>query len=356
MNPIPNLSLLRIVDANCNRAREAARVLEDYARFTLNHAALSERLKNLRHDFRTATEQLQRRALPARDTPGDVGTVITTQTERTRESSAAVITAAAKRLGEALRTIEEYTKTLDGAIAEQLQALRYRAYDLEHDILLTLSPGRERMAGVTLCVLVTESLCRLPWLETARLALEGGADCLQLREKHLEGTELLSRAEQLAALCRKHNAISIINDRPDIALLGGADGVHVGQGDLPARRVRQLVGPDLIVGVSTHAIEQAQQAILDGADYIGAGPVFTSTTKPKPDLLGIAYAAAASQGLSVPALAISGITAANASQLAAAGVHRAAVSSAVLCADDPASAAAAIKAALQRKVADDESP
>lgn len=331
-------------------------MLEDYARFTLNHAALSERLKTLRHDFRTATEQLQRRAIAARNTAGDVGTGITTQTEQTRESSAAVITAAAKRLGEALRTIEEYTKTLDGAIAEQLQALRYRAYDLERDILLTLSPGRERMAAVTLCVLVTESLCRRPWLETARLALEGGADCLQLREKDLEGKELLSRAEQIAALCREFGTISIINDRPDIALLAGADGVHVGQGDLPARRVRQLIGPDLIVGVSTHAIDQAQQAVLDGADYVGAGPVFTSTTKPKPDLLGIAYAVAASKQLSVPALAISGITIASAAELAAAGVHRAAVSSAVLGADDPAAAAAAIKAALQRKVASAESP
>ena len=345
----PNLSVLRIVDANCNRFREAARVLEDYARFTLNHAALAERLKTLRHDFRSATGPLQRHAVSARDTAGDIGTRITTETEQQRESAAAVITAAAKRLGEALRTIEECSKTFDRATAETLQSLRYRGYDLERDILLTLSPGRERMAGVTLCVLVTESLCKRPWLEAAKLAIDGGAECLQLREKELDGAELLRRAAALADLCRERNVISIINDRPDVALLAGAGGVHVGQGDLPARHVRQLVGPDFIVGVSTRVIEQARQAILDGADYIGAGPVFVSTTKPQDQLAGLAYAQAATTDLPIPALAISGITEATAKHLAAAGVRRAAVSSFVLSAADPAAAAAAIKAALQSR-------
>lgn len=344
--PLVNPSLQRIIDANCNRAREAARVLEDYARFVLNHADLTGRLKTLRHDFRLATEALQRSAVAARDTAGDVGTHITTETERSRESPAAVITAAAKRLGEALRTLEEYSKIESPIAAERLQAIRYRAYDIERDILLTLSPGRERMAGVTLCVLVTESLCTLPWLETARLAIDGGADCLQLREKTLGGSELLSRATALAELCRERGVISIMNDRPDVAVLAGADGIHVGQDDLPARRVRQIVGPDSIVGVSTHALAQARQAVIDGADYVGAGPVFVSTTKPQDELVGLDYAKAVAAELPIPAVAISGITAITARDLALAGVRRAAVSSAVLSAADPAAAAAAIKAAL----------
>ncbi|HEX8324539.1 MAG TPA: thiamine phosphate synthase [Tepidisphaeraceae bacterium] len=351
-------AILRLIDANCNRAREALRVLEDYARFVLDHAALCEALKGLRHEFQTATASLQARAIAGRDTSGDVGTAITTETEHRRDSTAAVVTAAGKRLGEALRTIEEYLKTEDSATgpaanapsqARRIEQLRYRTYDLERMILLTLSKGRERMRTIALHVLVTESLCRRPWLETAELALQGGAGCLQLREKTMDGGELLKRARQIVALCRQYHAVSIINDRPDIALLSGADGVHVGQGDLPALAARQILGPDKIVGVSTREMNQAQQAIVDGADYVGCGPVFSSTTKPQDNLAGLAYAADAAQRLPIPAVAISGITVGNVRQLWDAGVRSIAVSGAVLGADDPKAAAGFLSRVLTEK-------
>ena len=283
--------------------------------------------------------------MAARDVPNDVGATITTESELRRESSAAVVTAAGKRLGEALRTIEEYLKSEDTAAATRVQHLRYRTYAIEALILSTLTPGRERVRDVRLHVLVTASLCRRPWLETAELTLRGGAGVLQLREKTMDGGELLARARQIVALCRRYDAIAIINDRPDIAMLSDADGVHVGQGDLPATAVRQLVGPDKIVGVSTHAIEQARQALNDGADYIGVGPVFASTTKPQDTLAGLDYAAQAAK-LPLPAIAISGITSDNVRQLAARGVRSVAVSSAVLSADDPGAAARAIISTL----------
>ncbi|MDB5325969.1 MAG: thiamine-phosphate pyrophosphorylase, partial [Phycisphaerales bacterium] len=220
-------------------------------------------------------------------------------------------------------------------------------YDLERLILLTLTPGRERMAGIPLHVLVTESLCHKPWLETAELALEGGAGCLQLREKAMEGGHLLKRATALVALCRRYGAVCIINDRPDVAILSGADGVHVGQGDLPAIAARQLLGPDKIVGVSTRSIDQAQQAVIDGADYVGVGPVFVSTTKPQENLAGLEYAALAAKTLPIPAIAISGITPDNIAQLRAAGVKHVAVSSAVLSASDPKQAASTLMESIR---------
>ena len=293
---------------------------------------------------------MQARAAACRDIAGDVGTTITTANEARRESKASVVTAAGKRLGEALRTIEEYLKTEDAPLAAAVEQLRYRSYRIEGLILSTLTPGRERMAGVKLHVLVTESLCRRPWRETAELALQGGAGCLQLREKTTDGGELLRRAEALSDLCRQYGAVLIVNDRPDIALLSGADGVHVGQGDLPATAARRLLGPDKIVGVSTANLDQARRAVTDGADYVGCGPVFASTTKPKDTLAGLAYAAEAATTLPIPAVAISGITAANADALRDAGVRHAAVSSAVLGADDPRAAAAALIAALARTV------
>ena len=149
-------------------------------------------------------------------------------------------------------------------------------------------------------VLITESVCKRPWIEAAKLAIEGGADCLQLREKNLESGEFLRRAKQFVELCHAHNVISIINDRPDIAIMSGADGVHVGQDDLPARDVRKLLGPNKILGVSTHRIEQARQAVLDGADYIGVGPVFRSPTKPRDFLPGLDYAGKSPQRLRFP--------------------------------------------------------
>jgi len=340
-----NPDILRICDANCNRAREAFRVLEDYVRFSLNNADLSESLKTLRHDFQTATQTLQRNAVAHRDTAHDVGTGITTESEQKRESLGAVVTAASKRLGEALRTIEEYTKTTGGASA-QVQSIRYRYYDVEKRLLLTLTPGRDKMRGVRLCVLVTEALCKHPWLDVARLAIEGGADCLQLREKHFDGAELLKRAHQFAALCRQHNVISIINDRVDIAVLSHADGVHVGQTDIPATEVRKLIGPDRILGVSTQRIEQARQAVLDGADYIGVGPIFTSTTKPKDALSGLDYARQIPREIAISAIAISGINSENLSQLLETGLESVAVSASVISSGDPKLATKELKARL----------
>jgi thiamine-phosphate pyrophosphorylase len=195
-------------------------------------------------------------------------------------------------------------------------------------------------------VLITESTCRRPWLEVAEEAILGGADCLQLREKEMEGGELLSRARQLVALCRRHDVLCLINDRPDIASLSDADGVHVGQSDLPAAEVRKLIGPDKILGVSTHRIEQARQAVLDGADYIGVGPVFRSPTKPRDILPGLDYVRQVADAIPLPAVAIAGITSENAPQVLAAGLNRLAVTAAVAGCADPRGAAKVLKKLL----------
>jgi thiamine-phosphate pyrophosphorylase len=199
-------------------------------------------------------------------------------------------------------------------------------------------------------VLITESQCKNPWLQTAKNAIDGGADCLQLREKELEGGELLKRARQLTELCRQHNILSIINDRPDIAVLSNADGVHVGQGDLPAVEARKIVGREKIVGVSTHNIEQAKQAVLDGANYIGVGPVFRSPTKPRDFLPGLDYAKqVAGANLPIPAIAIAGITVDNVDEVLATGMKAIAVTAAVVGCEDVAAAAGKLKQKLNRQ-------
>ena len=343
-----NGDVLRIIDANANRTREALRVVEDYARFVLNDKSLCGELKSIRHDLAQAAGGVLSDAILWRDTPGDVGTCVRTDTEQQRDDLAHVVTAAGKRLGEALRTIEEYLKTIDPASATVVERIRYRFYDIEQRIALTLRPTTCAFADVRLYVLITESVCKRPWLQTAQLAIEGGAECLQLREKELESGELLRRACAFTELCRKHNVISIINDRPDIAILSNADGVHVGQQDLPARQVRKLIGAKKVLGVSTHNLEQAKQAVADGADYIGVGPLFKSLTKPRDFVAGPPYAREVAQHIKLSAVAIAGITEQNVREVLATGLKAVAVTAAVTQSDDPRATAAALKAELLR--------
>jgi thiamine-phosphate pyrophosphorylase len=337
--------VLRILDANANRAREALRVMEEWARFGLNDQTTSAELKLLRHQLRDAVHTSLADSILWRDTPGDVGTQNTTPTEMHRHDPADVVIAAGKRLGEALRCLEEYSKIDNAQTAAAIAAIRYRAYDLEKRLTLSLRPAK-RFANVRLCVLITESICNRHWLQVAEHAILGGADCLQLREKNLNSGELLSRAKHFVELCKNHKVLSIINDRPDIAILARADGVHVGQTDLPATEARKIIGSNRILGVSTHNIEHARQAVRDGADYIGAGPIYKSTTKTRDFVAGLDHARAVAKEIPIPALAIAGITLANVDEVIATGIHGIALTAAVIACDDVQAAARRFKEKL----------
>ncbi len=339
---------LRLIDASANRAREALRVIEDAARFLRDDAILAERCKTLRHDLAAALAPVlgDGRAIALRDAPGDVGTTLTTPMEAERTNVRAVVLAAGKRLTEALRAIEEYAKVL-GADARTIEALRYRAYDVERSAVLAM--GSADRAQWRVCVLLTESLCaHHDWRTVARFALEGGADAIQLREKDLDGGPLLDRAADLRAMTREHGAALIVNDRPDVAALVRADGVHVGQGDLPVDAVRAIVGTDALVGVSTTNLDQARAALRAGADLCGVGPMFATTTKHKPDLAGPAYLAAylAHEPVLPPHLAIGGIAPENLRELVDIGCAGVAVSACVCSARRPDEVVRTLRAAL----------
>ncbi|HVS73527.1 MAG TPA: thiamine phosphate synthase [Phycisphaerae bacterium] len=351
----PNHSILRMLDANANRAREALRVLEDVARFALNDAPLSEDLKRLRHDLAGALAALPMdQAMLVRDTPHDVGTSISTPAEGRRESLSAIATAAGKRLSEALRSMEECAKTLNTHAAKTIERLRYRGYTLEQALarIAVLHPATERFAKVRLYILLTDALCHPQaggWEGVLQALLSAapadGSVAIQLREKGLADAELLRRANIFAARCKQGGVMSILNDRPDIAVLSEVDGVHVGQDDLPADQVRRIVGPHAIVGVSTERLEQAGDAVRAGATYIAAGPMFATTTKQKPRVAGPAYAAQAAAEIPVPIVPIGGITLENIHELQSRGIHRAAVCAAIIAQPDPA---AALRAFLEK--------
>jgi thiamine-phosphate pyrophosphorylase len=339
-------AVLRILDANYNRVGEGLRVLEEYARLGLNDAALTSRLKILRHAVMATRRAFGDEALlAARDIQGDVGTQIGTQSERTRADAGHVVVAAAKRVGESLRCVEEYGKVLSGDIAANIEHLRYEFYAIEQDLRIA-GPGRARLKPGLLHVLVTEELCRGPWLETCRQALVGGADVLQLREKSCGDRELLARTRKLRALTAEHGAMLFVNDRPDVAALAQADGVHVGRSDLPVEEARRIGGARLLVGTSTHDVGEVRAALAERADYIAVGPMFASATKPAIGVRGPSLLREVVGDTDAPVVAIGGITASNVPRLSAPRPIHVAVCQAILASVDPATATAELKRAL----------
>lgn len=351
-SPAPAQSAYRIIDANFNRAREALRVLDDVARFVLGMQQLVSQFKHLRHELhqtltQSGVDELVRMA--ARDVSGDVGTEVSTAAEASRSGMRSIAAAAGGRLTEAMRSIEEQLKLLgksEGAVA--VERLRYRAYVCEQQVLLALGSGKATQWK--LCVIVSEEVCiHMPWYQVIEQAISGGADCIQLREKRLGEREFLRRARDLVEICRPRHVASIVNDRADLALLAGVDGLHVGQTDLPAAELRKLIGGNMLLGVSTSTIEEARRAARDGADYTGVGPMFASSTKKKETLSGPEYLReylADEIASRLPHLAISGIDQQNVRVLAEAGCKGIAVSSAVCKSSDPASAARSLIDAL----------
>lgn len=341
-------SVDRIIDADENRAREALRVIEDAARFVLDDRELCALCKKMRHDLAEAVDALpggRMRALAHRDTPNDVGTDVTTEGEQTRATLRAVVVAAGKRLEESLRSLEECVKTLDPKVALRIESLRYRSYDLERRMTLAMGAAREGFTGWRLSVILSTALCtHHPWQDVARLAIQGGADCVQIREKNVNDREMLARIRALVDIAASEAQV-VVNDRPDLALLAGAHAAHLGQQDITVPEARRLAGSDLILGVSTATLDDARAALRDGADVCGVGPMFFSTTKQMPRLSGPEYLNAYLEHKPAlpPCLAIGGVTPESLPSLvqAAGGKPFGVAVSAYICSSpDPAQAAA----------------
>lgn len=180
-------------------------------------------------------------------------------------------------------------------------------------------------------------------LEQVENALKGGATCVQLREKNLDQAAFLSEAIAMKTLCGQFHAPLIINDDVDIAVKCGADGVHVGQSDMEAGSVRTLVGENMILGVSAQTVEQAVAAEKAGADYLGVGAVFPTSTKPDAADVPLQTLREICAAVSIPVVAIGGINSENLPRLAGSGIDGVALVSAIFAAADIQSACAALR-------------
>ncbi len=165
-------------------------------------------------------------------------------------------------------------------------------------------------------------------------AVKGGATCVQLREKELDEAAFLQEAKEICALCRRYNVPFIVNDNVDIALACGADGVHVGQEDMAAGDVRCRAGKDIILGITVHTVEEARQAVLNGADYLGLGAVFPTGTKTDAEQMPGDMLRAICDSVELPIVAIGGINRDNLFKLSGSGVDGVALVSAIFSAED----------------------
>jgi len=314
--------------------------MEEFCRFALNSVELSSRAKRLRHELCSGIQLLDsEKLIISRDAQEDVGRQLQVDKQLKRSDLKDCFVASAKRLTEALRVLAEVVQPYDAALGQTFEKLRFDAYLLEKEIHL-FSSVSAKFAEVRLYVLInaTENSGRQEILGLAQDCTEGGADCIQLRAKGISDRKSYELACDLVNLCKNAGVVSIINDRVDIASLSGADGVHLGQGDLPIEQARRIQLRPMIFGVSTHSVQQLKIAIRENPDYAALGPVFSTGTKPDTQAAGIDYITEALDILKdteIRGVAIGGITLENVDEVLKAGARTLAVCSALSRSDEP---------------------
>jgi len=342
---------LRIIDANLNRIGEGLRLLEDIARLLLNDAGLTQRLKTMRHELITGDWSFNRQLLNARDSEADVGINIEAPEQEKPRELPLMVVANSRRVQESLRTVEELAKLPDitpKLDPEKFKQARFNLYSIERNLLSRLlrQDKIKHIPGLY-AIIDTQALKGRSHLKVASQIIHGGARTIQLRDKLLSKQELLPIAQQLKELCAEHNVLFIVNDYLDIALAADADGLHLGQNDLPTKAARKLLPIDKILGCSTTTVEQAVTAEAEGADYIAVGSIYPTISKEAAKVIGLDGLRQIRQAVTLPLVAIGGITKDNAAEVIAAGASSVAVISAILQAESPEEAARQIAARFE---------
>jgi thiamine-phosphate diphosphorylase len=245
-----------------------------------------------------------------------------------------MVVANARRVQEALRILEELAK-IPGATPqldpEKFKQARFVLYTIEQELLSRLSrqDKTRRLAGLY-AIIDSQALGERNHLKVADQLIRGGAKTIQLRDKLSSKDELLTIAQQMSKLCSQHDVLFIINDHLDIALAAGADGLHLGQKDLPVKEARRLLPIDRILGCSVTTVDQATAAESDGADYLAVGSIYPTLSKETAIVVGLERLRQIGQAVSLPLIAIGGINRDNVTDVVAAGADAVAIISAIL--------------------------
>jgi len=343
---------LRIIDANLNRIGEGLRFLEDVARLLLNDATLTQQLKTMRHEMLRGDWSFQQQLLQARDSAGDVGISIEAPGEEKQRELPIMVVANARRVQESLRVLEEMAKipeVMPKLDSEKFKQARFNLYTIEQALLSKLlrQDKIKRLPGLYVIIDTQVLVKGRSLIDVASQAIQGGAKTIQLRDKLQSKRELLPIAQQLRNLCAEHDVLFIVNDYLDLALATDADGLHLGQNDLPIGVARKLLPIDKILGCSTTTVNQAIAAQSEGADYVAVGSIYPTTSKEMVEVVGLDRLRQIRQAVTLPLIAIGGITKDNVAEVMAAGADSVAVISAVVRAEDVEEAAREIAETLE---------
>jgi len=289
--------VLRIIDANCNRLMEGLRVVEEIARFMLDDKDLTGKIKALRGRVKQGIELIGEGddLIGTRDSMSDVGKHMYPGSEAERSDISRIITSNIKRAEEAARVLEEFGKLSNKNAGKAFKSIRFDLYTIEKELTSRLSTclaGRQavdrRLLDFDLYVVTDPDVLgkRSP-LDAVKQVIKGGAKIVQLRDKKAPTGQYYKWAVQIAPLCKKAGVAFIVNDYIDICMAVGADGIHLGQDDVPVSAARKLLGSGKLIGLSTHSYDQAMKGIRSGADYISIGPIFSTASKPNTKPLGL---------------------------------------------------------------------
>ena len=347
------VGIWRTLDASANRSAEAVRVLEDILRFCLNDAFLSQEAKAIRHELAVifAQEDFQAR-IQLRDVLRDVGASSTASKSPPRTELRHVFAANAARASQSIRSLEECSRVVMPRATTGFEQLRYRIYTLEK-AAMTIIKSQKMFADIRLCVLLDVDQTQAEFKTLVGQLLDAGVRMIQLRDKKASTALLCERADMILQQVRQHaemktgkRCLVLINDRADVAVAVNADGVHLGETDLPVNLARKVCGHEFIIGRTAHSIDEAKQAVREGVDYLGVGPCYPSTTKQFEYFASDAFLRDVSKEIQLPIFGIGGIASDNIDRLIHLGVTRVAIASSITGAADPGEESRLIRSLL----------
>ena len=326
-----DLHIFQIIDANLDRAREGLRVIEDWARFGLGREDLVIKIKNHRQILGKNHLQIYK---ASRNYIEDKCKGLAHVEQTSKKSPEKIISCNSARVQEALRVIEEFSRGTNPELSKIASDIRYEIYSLEIK-LLNLSYRKSAYEIIKKNDLYTITDSRQNLLKIIEDILIAGVKIIQHRFKEGKDKHNLKDAIEIKKLCKKYNALFIINDRVDIAIATNADGVHLGQDDMDIQTARTLLGNSKIIGISANNEIDISNAIEKGCDYIGIGPVFKTSTKKDKKPLGVEKIKSLTRDINIPWFAIGGINKIDIPLLKGNGIEKIAIVSALMSSEDP---------------------
>jgi thiamine-phosphate pyrophosphorylase len=331
-----------MMDVNFNRAREALRILEDFARFELGDRKTFTLFRKMRHRIASLGKNFFKEMVDKRNAELDIGIETPLYPIKNKED---LLVTNFKRLQEALRALEEYFRITKENTSIRLKKLRFQAYVLEKEIIGTISRVK-KLKTARLYVILTDATIGRGCEKLARKLAEIGVDMIQLRFENISDSKYIKLARRIAHFLKDTPTLLMINNRIDIALTVEADGVHLGRKDISLKDARKLLGIWKIIGSTTHNFREASRAEREGADYISVGPIFPSQTKPELKPCKISFIKDVVKNIKIPTFAIGGINLKNLKTVFKMGLERIAVSSGIILQNDPCAIAKRFKEAL----------